>query len=143
MIFLTADHAGFTFKHDIKHWLIENNYEFIDLNPSIQEKDDYPDRAKEIVDKMTLPGAVGIALCGTGQGICIALNRFPNIRAVVPQNPEIAKLTRLHNDANILCLDGKFSTLESVTLILKAFLETPFSGKERHIRRIQKLTSIS
>ena len=140
MLYITADHAGFELKDKLKTWFVSNSIEFIDIAPDFEINDDYPVRSDELAQYLHDPDNRGMAICGTGQGICIGLNRYSHIRAVSPSTAEITALTRLHNDANVLCLDGRFMDFETVIEIVIVFLETKFSDEPRHIRRIEMLS---
>jgi ribose 5-phosphate isomerase B len=140
-IFLVCDHAGFELKQEILAWLEKTKRNVIDLTPKLIEGDDYPDRAGDLAKALeTEPKALGIALCGTGQGIAIALNRFPHIRATIHDKREIIRLSRSHNDANVLCLPARFIHKTKAIALIKVFLNTPFSDEERHIKRIKKMS---
>jgi ribose 5-phosphate isomerase B len=141
MIYITSDHAGFELKNILVAWFQKSNKEYEDLYPNLIEKDDYPDRAKELADKLKEnPKAKGVAICGTGVGISIALNRYNWIRAVLSPKREIVRLSRQHNNANTLCLAGQFTTHKKAIAITKVFLNTPFSKDERHIKRLAKIS---
>ena len=136
---LASDHAGFELKEKIKSYLKENNYKVIDLGPFNNESVDYPDYGKTL-GKFVLENknALGIAICGSGIGISIALNRLPGIRAALCNSEEIAKLSRNHNNANILVLAGRFTSMNKSSGIIDTFFKEPFEGG-RHVRRVNKL----
>jgi ribose 5-phosphate isomerase B len=145
MLYIASDHAGFEIKTFLLEKLTKTSIEFTDLTPELQESDDYPDVAallaakiKEDIDAGLNPK--GIALCGSGQGICIALNRYSYIRAATSLKREIVRLSRLHNDANVLCLPGEFINTTKALKLVKLFVNTPFSKIRRHERRIEKLS---
>jgi RpiB/LacA/LacB family sugar-phosphate isomerase len=141
MIYITSDHAGFELKNILVKWFEKSNKEFIDLCPDLIEGDDYPDRAQELANKLKEdPKAKGVAICGTGVGISIVLNRYNWIRAGLSPKREIVRLARQHNNANVLCLAGNFTTHKKAIAITKVFLNTPFSKEERHILRVKKLS---
>ncbi|MEK7209153.1 MAG: RpiB/LacA/LacB family sugar-phosphate isomerase [Patescibacteria group bacterium] len=142
-IFLGADHAGFELKEKIKVFLRESGYQVADegafeLNPN----DDYPDFI-EIVAKMVAsdPDSRGIIFGGSGQGEAACANRFKHVRATVwyGGTEEILKLSRAHNNANILSMAARLVDEAAAKRAIKLWLETPFSGEDRHIRRIAKL----
>jgi ribose 5-phosphate isomerase B len=140
-IFLVCDHAGFELKHEILAWLEKTKRNVIDLTPKLVEGDDYPDRAGDLAKALeTEPKALGIALCGTGQGIAMALNRYPHIRAAIHDKREIVRLSRAHNDANVLCLPARFIHKTKAIALIKVFLNTPFSDEMRHVKRIKKMS---
>lgn len=141
MILLAADHNGVSLKGHLYRYLKDLGYKCIDLGPPTDnEKVDYSDFAFQlarIVNQGDVP--VGILICGTGVGMSIAANRFPNVRAALIHNLESALKSREHNDANILCL-GAWSTPPAVAEeIVETWLATPF-GEGRHVRRVEKIT---
>jgi ribose 5-phosphate isomerase B len=143
-IAIGSDHAGYELKEEVKKILKEKGYEYTDLGAeSIDPKDDYPEYGKKVAEAVA-SGKYdrGIAICGTGIGISIAANKVHGIRAAVGYNSETAKISRLHNDANVLALGGRVKTDEPVSDILSVWLETPFSGDERHERRINQIKEI-
>ena len=136
---LASDHAGYDLKEKIKNYLENNNFNIRDLGPFNEDSVDYPDYG-DILGKFILENknSIGIAICGSGIGISISLNRRPGIRAALCNNEEVAKLSRNHNDANILVLAGRFITLKKSSIIIDIFLKESFEGG-RHKRRIDKL----
>lgn len=147
-IYIGTDHAGFEMKEDLKDFLSDLGHEVIDqgayeLNPT----DDYPDFvalvAEGVVDASVevREDVFGIVLGGTGTGEAIEANRLLGVRAVAYYGgpKEIITLSREHNDANVLSLGARFISVAEAREVVKLFLETPFSGDERHIRRIVKL----
>lgn len=143
-VLIAADHAGFKLKESLKLFLVESGYEIEDKGAyENNPEDDYPDFIKlassEVSEKPNDLRAV--ILGGSGQGEAIVANRFKNVRAVVYNSPnlEIIKLSREHNDSNILSLGARFLNEEQAKEALKLWLETSFSEEERHIRRIQKI----
>jgi ribose 5-phosphate isomerase B len=140
-ILLVCDHAGFELKQEILVWLEKTKRNVVDLTPKLIEGDDYPDRADELAKVLeSEPKALGIALCGSGQGIAMALNRYPYIRATIYDKREIVRLSRSHNDANVLCLPARFIHKTKAIALVKVFLNTPFLAEERHLKRIEKLS---
>jgi len=142
-IYFASDHAGFELKEKLKEFLKEKGYEVEGLGDFVyDEQDDYPDfifkAAKAVAED---EGSKGIILGGSGQGEAIAANKVKGIRAVVYYGgPEdIVKLSREHNDANILSLGARFLSEEEAKKVVDLWLKTPFSGEERHKRRIQKI----
>ena len=136
---LASDHAGYDLKENIKTYLESNNFNIKDLGPFNEDSVDYPDYgnmlAKFILENKN---SIGIAICGSGIGISIALNRMLGIRAALCSNEEIAKLSRNHNDANVLVLAGRFMNLKKSSSIIDIFLKESFEGG-RHERRVNKL----
>ena len=136
-IFIASDHAGFDLKKQILNTVKEN---LIDLGANTEESVDYPDYAKKLVSKIrTTENSKGILICGSGIGMSIAANRDRNIRAGIAFEPEIAKLMREHNDANVLVLPGKFMNIQNVLKCIDNFLTTNFAGG-RHQNRVKKLS---
>ena len=136
-IFIASDHAGFDLKKQILNTIKEN---LIDLGTYSEESVDYPDYAKKLVSKIrTTENSKGILICGSGVGMSIAANRDRNIRAGLAFEPEIAKLMREHNDANVLVLPGKFMNIQDVLKCIENFLTTNFAGG-RHQNRVKKLS---
>lgn len=136
-ILIASDHAGFFLKKNLIQKLAELGYETIDLGCDSAEKSvDYPDYAQKLCEK--LKDGFGILICGSGIGISIAANRFDKIRAALCHNVKSAKLSRAHNDANVLCLGARFTKEKSALAITKAFLTSKFEGG-RHEQRVAKL----
>ena len=151
MIYLGADHAGFELKEKVKEYLKQKGLEVEDLGAhTLDKNDDYPDYAKAVADKVAAdPSAKGILLCGSAEGICIAANKIKGIRAVAVWTTMSARLSREHNDANVLCLSGgqtltpiPGTSFEDAKEIIDTWLSTPFSGEERHLRRINKISDL-
>lgn len=134
-----ADHAGFALKERLKQELRKLGYEPMDLGTHSADSTDYPDYAHPVAAQVE-QGTVGrgVLLCGTGLGMAYAANRHHGVRAAVAWTPEVARLARAHNDANILVLPARFVTEEDGLAILRAWLSTPFEGG-RHERRVQKI----
>ena len=134
-----ADHAGFELKERLKQELAALGYEPLDLGTHSADSTDYPDYAHPVASQVE-GGQVqrGVLLCGTGLGMAYAANRHPGVRAAVAWTPEVAKLARAHNDANVLVLPARFVTEQEGIEILRAWLATPFEGG-RHQRRVQKI----
>lgn len=136
---LCSDHAGFALKEYIKQLLTARGLEFEDFGTHSSASCDYPDFAHPLA-RAVEAGEVypGIAVCGTGNGICMTLNKHRDIRAALCWNPEIAALCRAHNDANVLVMPGRFISNEEAEKVVDTFLHTPFEGG-RHQRRIDKI----
>jgi ribose 5-phosphate isomerase B len=137
---IASDHAGFTLKEYLKKNFKAQPVEWADLGTYTTDSVDYPDYGKKIAE-VVASGDVkfGVAICGSGIGISIACNRNSKIRAALCTNSTMARVSRLHNDANILCLGERITGTEVALDILKAFLETDFDGG-RHTGRVDKLT---
>ena len=137
-ILIASDHAGFALKSEIQRTLA--NWTWQDLGPLNDDRVDYPDFARAVALKIAAGEASrGILICGSGIGMSIAANRVRGIRAAVVENPVAARLSREHNDANILCLGSRFLAAEYGAEIVQVWLETPFSQGPRHLARIQKI----
>lgn len=136
---LCSDHAGFELKEYIKTILDARGLSYKDFGTDSTESCDYPDFAHRL-GKAIDAGEVypGIAICGTGNGISMALNKHRNVRAALCWQVDIAKLAREHNDANVLSMPGRFISHEEAREIVEIFLDTPFDGG-RHQRRIDKI----
>jgi len=138
---IAADHAGFVLKSPLKEELARLGRDVIDLGTTNEDSVDYPDFARRLADAITDGRAkLGVLMCGTGIGMSIAANRNPKIRAALCITPEMARLARAHNDANVLVMGGRLTNPEVAKECLKAFLETPFEGGGRHERRVAKLS---
>ncbi len=144
MIALGSDHAGFEYKERLKKLLDEIKKPYQDFGTISPDSVDYPDIA-HLVSKAISSGKyqLGILICGTGIGMSIAANKHKGIRAAACESAASAKLSREHNDANILCLGARICSWETAIEIVKTFLTTPFSGGERHLRRIEKIYSLT
>ena len=144
MIYLASDHAGFELKEEIKKFLVSMNIEHQDVGPfEFDGEDDYPDFIIPASEKVAEDvGNKGIILGGSGQGEAIAANKVKGIRSVVYYggSTEILKLSREHNDANVLSLGARFIDESDVPNIIGTWLDADFSGVERHSRRIQKIS---
>jgi ribose 5-phosphate isomerase B len=143
-IFFASDHAGFEMKNSLIEFVKELGFEVEDCGAyELNPEDDYPEFVKRAAQKVSEDpeNTKVIILGGSGQGEAIVANRFPNVRAVVfyGGDKDIIKLSREHNDANVLSLGARFIKLEEAKEAVKLWLETPFSGEERHRRRISKI----
>lgn len=136
---LSCDHAGYELKEFVKQLLDKKGLAYKDFGTCSAESCDYPDYAHPLA-KAVETGEVypGIAICGSGNGIAMTLNKHQGIRAALCWEEEIAQLARSHNDANILVMPGRFISQEEATRAVEAFLNTPFEGG-RHQRRIDKI----
>ncbi|REF37766.1 ribose-5-phosphate isomerase [Thermasporomyces composti] len=141
-VHLGSDHAGFELKQHLAGWLADHGYEVVDHGPTEYDPDDdYPvfclRAARGVVAD---PGSLGIVLGGSGNGEQIAANKVAGVRAALAWNEETAALARQHNDANVLSIGARMHSIEEATAFVQVFLTTPFSGAERHARRIAMLT---
>ena len=134
-----ADHAGYALKERLVSELRRLGYEPLDLGTHSTESTDYPDYAHEVAARVEHHDAErGVLLCGTGLGMAYAANRHPGVRAAVAWTPEVARLAREHNDANVLILPARFVSPEDGVEILRTWLATDFAGG-RHARRVAKI----
>lgn len=144
-IFLGADHRGFELKEKLKEWLATKGHEVHDLGAHrLKPDDDYPDFAISVAEKVAPDpeNHRGILLCGSGVGMDVVANKVRGIRASVAWSVDAAAHARSHNDANIISIPADWTPPEAAAEIVRAFLETPFSGEGRHIRRIEKIAKI-
>ena len=146
-IYLGADHNGFEYKQKLADLLSNAGHEVIDdsankLNP----EDDFPQFAGKVVNDLLAandPSARGILICGSGQGMCMAANRFRGIRASLCWNIEEARAARNDDDSNVLCLAARYLSIEETEEITNAWLATPFAGAPRFERRIRQLDELT
>lgn len=139
-IALGSDHGGFNYKEKIKNVLFSQGVEVVDVGTNSTDSCDYPVFAKKVAG-MVASGQVerGILVCGTGIGMSIVANKFSGVRAALCSDLFSAKATREHNDSNILCLGERVISEDLMLKIVGVWLNTPFSGDERHIRRISMI----
>ena len=139
-IALGSDHGGFNYKEKIKNILFSQGVDVVDVGTNSTESCDYPVFAKKVAG-MVASGQVerGILVCGTGIGMSIVANKFSGVRAALCSDLFSAKATREHNDSNILCLGERVISEDLMLKIVGVWLNTPFSGDERHIRRISMI----
>ncbi len=134
------DHAGFEMKSVLLKWLEENGFEVKNFGTDTSDPVDYPDYVHPVANAVEKNDfRFGVLICGSGQGVSFTANKHQGIRAALCWKPEIAQLARQHNNANILCLPGRFITKEEGIAILKSFLESKFEGG-RHQNRISKVS---
>ena len=141
IVYLASDHAGLRLKNIIKKYLVEKNIAHKDLGPnSLTPDDDYPDYAKKVAKEISKhPQDAGILICGSGQGMVIAANRFKKVRATLGYMAHAVMVARQDNDSNVLCLAGRFLDATQAIHFVEIFLNSPFSQESRHERRIKKL----
>ncbi|AAZ56235.1 ribose-5-phosphate isomerase [Thermobifida fusca] len=141
-IYIGSDHAGYELKQHLVSWLQKQGHDVIDAGPAVYDAaDDYPPfvlRAAEGVAKD--PEALGIVLGGSGNGEQIAANKVKGVRAALVWSNETAKLAREHNNANVISIGARMHTIDEATGFVDTFLTTPYSGEERHSRRIRMLS---
>ena len=134
-----GDHAGYALKQELISYLQDRGHEVDDKGPFSTESVDYPDFSHLVAKEIEAGKAeLGILICGSANGVAMAANKHQQIRAAIAWTPEIAKLARTHNDANILCLPARFITEESAKEMVAVFLETKFEGG-RHQNRVNKI----
>lgn len=135
-IYLACDHAAYEGKEFVKSLLTD--YEVVDLGTDSTDSVHYPDFGKKIAQAVLESNGRGIALCGSGIGISIQVNRFKGIRGALCRSSEDAKMSRLHNNSNILCLGARFNTNDEISEMVKTWLSTEFEGG-RHQTRVDML----
>ncbi len=138
-VYVGADHGGFELKDVIVEELRKKGVSVIDLDGEYDPEDDYPDIGFKVAERVAKENAFGVLICRSSAGICMVANKVKGIRAASCLTEEQAKLTREHNDANIVCLSGDLVNIELNLKIVDVFLKTPFSNEERHMRRVQKI----
>ena len=138
-IAIGSDHAGYLLKEHLAGWLREQGHDVLDLGTDSEDRVDYPDYGAK-VGRAVASGEVerGVAVCGSGQGICMAVNKIAGVRGGVVRDIEDATMIRRHNDANVACFGERVTTPEIAEGALAVFLETPFDGG-RHEARVEKL----
>ena len=142
-IAIASDHAAIDLKAALREWLIEHGHEVADLGPESADSVDYPDFGYLLAGVVADGTAErGIALCGSGIGISIAVNRNPAVRCALVSEPLSAALCREHNDANVLAMGARLTGIDMAKACVTTFLDTPFAGG-RHQRRVDKLSSPS
>ncbi len=137
---IASDHAGFELKQSLLEKLQEAGYNLQDLGCSNSDSVDYGDYAKKLVESLKSQDKFGILICGSGVGMSIAANRDRGMRAALCEDVDMAEMARLHNDANIVVLGARRLKPSVAFAIVSKFLTTDFSGDERHVRRIDKIS---
>ncbi|MEU5949666.1 ribose-5-phosphate isomerase [Micromonospora sp. NPDC047465] len=140
-VYLGSDHAGFELKVHLVNHLTKEGYDVVDVGPHAYDPDDdYPAFCLHTGDRVVADaGSLGVVIGGSGNGEQIAANKVSGVRAALAWSIETAQLAREHNDANIVAVGARQHTLDEATAIVEAFLTTPFSGNERHARRIGQM----
>ncbi len=143
-IAIGSDHAGFELKENVKRFLQEKGCKYRDFGAEdIDPQDDYPEYGRKVAEAVASGEYErGIVICGTGMGVAISANKVPGIRAAACYTVDMARISREHNDANVLALGGRIVAKELASEILTVWLETPFSEEERHVRRIKQINDI-
>jgi ribose 5-phosphate isomerase B len=144
VVYIGSDHAGFSVKDEVKAVLEEHGCKVTDLGCFSEDPCDYPDISREVSEKVMENGqdSIGLLICGSGVGVCIAANKYKGIRAVNANTPALAETARQHNNANVLCLGARLMEGEDIKKTIMAFMNTEFPGVERHERRVQKLNDM-
>ncbi len=138
-ISISSDHAGFELKESIKKFLIKNKFFILDLGPRDDRSVDYPDYAKKLAKNIiSKKSGTGILICGSGTGMAMSANRFKKIRAAVCYNVKSTKLSRSHNNANIIAIGSRLTNKNLALKLVMIFLKTKFNGG-RHKRRTNKI----
>ena len=136
---IASDHAGFDLKEKIKDFLIDKYVSIIDLGPLENKSVDYPDYAKKLANRIKAKKSdVGILVCGSGTGMAISANKIKNIRAAVCYNQKSTRLSRQHNNANIIALGARLTQKNLSLKLVELFLKTKFEGG-RHLKRVKKI----
>ncbi|MFA5668913.1 MAG: ribose 5-phosphate isomerase B [Balneolaceae bacterium] len=140
---IASDHAGFRTKELTVRLLEEMGHTPVDFGTHTEDSVDYPEFAVQVAQRIdNAEFDLGILVCGSGQGVCMTANKYPKVRAALVYSPEVAKLTRLHNNANIMCLPGRELNEEQLKNILESWFSTEFEGG-RHERRVEKIESLT
>jgi len=146
-IYIGTDHNGFELKNKLRDYLTKHGYDVVDGgNEKLDPNDDFPVFAAKVVNDMLASSdqdAKGILICGSGQGMCMAANRFKGIRAGLAWDKESAKAGRNDDDSNILCLPSRMIDTETAKSIVQTWLDTPFAGAPRFSRRIKEMDDLS
>ena len=136
---LASDHAGFNLKEKIRKFLTKKKIKVIDLGPKNNNSVDYPDYAKKVARNVSLKKSnIGILVCGSGTGMAMSANKFKKIRAAVCYNKSSTRLSRQHNNANIMALGARLTKKTDAIKLVNVFLNTKFEGG-RHLRRVKKV----
>ncbi|MBQ1071578.1 ribose-5-phosphate isomerase [Micromonospora sp. C31] len=140
-VYLGSDHAGFELKVHLVNHLTKEGYDVVDVGPHAYDPDDdYPAFCLHTGDRVVADdGSLGVVIGGSGNGEQIAANKVAGVRAALAWSIDTAQLAREHNDANVVAVGARQHTLDEATAIVEAFLTTPFSGNERHARRIAQV----
>ena len=139
IILLASDHAGFRLKQKIKFFLIKKGRKVLDLGPKNTNSVDYPDYAHLLSRKMkNKKNQLGVLICGSGNGMHMAANKHKNIRAALCYNTKSAKLSRQHNDANVIAIGARLTKKNIALMCVNTFIKTKFDGG-RHLRRVKKI----
>ena len=136
---IASDHAGYNLKEDIKNYLVDKKLSVFDMGPYDSQSVDYPDYAKKLGNRIKLKKSdVGILVCGSGTGMAISANKIKTIRAAVCYNSKSTRLSRQHNNANIIAIGSRLTKKKLSLKLVDIFLKTKFEGG-RHLRRVKKI----
>ncbi|MBI4992241.1 MAG: RpiB/LacA/LacB family sugar-phosphate isomerase [Candidatus Harrisonbacteria bacterium] len=145
LVYIGADHRGFPLKESLKKYLQENGYEAVDVgNKKLDPKDDYPDFASKVAKEVSLDPehSRGIVICGSGVGVDVVANKYPNVRSALAATPDQAMDSRNDDDTNVLALAANYLSEDEALKITEVWLQTDFSEEERHWRRLGKIEKI-
>lgn len=139
-IAIGGDHAGFEYKKELIEFLTDLGYSLVDFGPDSEASVDYPDYVHPLATSVENgENDLGIAICGSGNGVCMTVNKHQGIRGALVWNTELAALARQHNNANVVCIPARFVDLATAKAMAKTFLETNFEGG-RHQKRVDKIS---
>jgi len=136
---IASDHAGFKLKEQLKEELERRGIDITDYGTKSEESCDYPDFAHPLAISINNENELGIAICGSGNGINMTLNKHPHIRSAIVWNKELSELARQHNNANVITIPARFVDFDTALESVKVFIETDFEGG-RHQRRVEKIS---
>ncbi|MGW1886470.1 ribose-5-phosphate isomerase [Streptomyces sp. NPDC001970] len=142
-VYLGSDHAGFELKNHLVEWLTAHGHEPVDCGPHIYDaQDDYPPFCLRAAERTAAdPDSLGVVIGGSGNGEQIAANKVEGVRAALAWSVQTATLGREHNNANVVAVGARMHTTDEATTFVEVFLKTPYSGEERHTRRIEMLSA--
>lgn len=139
-IYIGADHNGFSLKSKLVSYLQRAGYTVVDDgSEKLQPEDDFPIITKRVVSDVLANASLGIVICGSGQGACMAANRFKGIRACIGYDREAARASRNDDDSNIICLPARTLDADEAKVIVETWINTPFAAATRYVRRIKEL----
>lgn len=143
--YIGADHRGFQLKNEIVEMIKNDGYSVVDMGNAIyDETDDYPDFAAKVAERVgrDAENSRGILICGSGVGVCVVANKFMNVRAALVGSGDQAFDSKNDDNTNVLCLGANYMNVEQAKKIVLAWMQTPFSGEARHVRRLRKIDRI-
>lgn len=145
IIYIGADHQGFELKNHLKGILAQRGYTVVDLgNQTLDPNDDYPQFAKKVAEKVSIDfeRSKGVVICGSGVGVDIVANKYPNVRSALAATPDQAFDSRTDDDTNVLSLAARYASKELAEKIVLTWIQTPFAEEERHTRRLKQIGEI-